>query len=78
MFSIKREFIRFEDRIVEVVKKYPLNRIKNANGIKELLHCNVVLKQMDTMYFCTTVTDVDFEEIDNQKNPEINLDSPKD
>lgn len=78
MFAIKKEYIRWEDRLVEVVKQYPINRIKNVNGIKELLHCDVVLKQLDVMYFCTTVPDVDFEEIDNQKIPEINLDSPKD
>ncbi len=78
MFSIKKEYIRWEDQLVEVVKKYPLSRIRNANGIKELLHCNVVLKQLDVMYFCVTVQDVDFEEIDNQKDSKINLDSPKD
>jgi hypothetical protein len=55
MTSIKREFIRFEDRLVEVKKVLPGVRIKDVNGIKELYHCDTVLKKGDFMYFCISV-----------------------
>lgn len=55
MFSIKREFIRWEDSVVEVIKKCATDRVKDVNGIKELLDCNVVLRKNETTYFCKKV-----------------------
>jgi hypothetical protein len=55
MFSTKREFIRFENRLVEVIKILPGVRIKNVEGIKDLLKCDTVLRKGDFMYFCVTV-----------------------
>lgn len=59
MTSIKREFIKFEDRLVEIIRSYPTNRIKNVDGIKELLGCDTVLKQHETMYFCISVQEAE-------------------
>lgn len=55
MFSIKKDFIRFENRLVEVVKILPGVRIKSVEGIKDLLKCDTVLRKDDFMYFCVTV-----------------------
>jgi hypothetical protein len=55
MFSTKRDFIRFENRLVEVIKVLPGVRIKNVEGIKELFKCDTVLRKDDFMYFCVTV-----------------------
>lgn len=62
MISIKREFIHFEDRLVEVKKVLPGARIKNVNGIKELYDCDTVLKKGDFMFFCITVTEAEIIE----------------
>ena len=55
MITIKRDFIRFEDRLVEVLKVLPGVRIKSVEGIKDLLKWDTVLRKGDFMYFCVTV-----------------------
>jgi len=55
MITIKRAFIRFEDRLVEVLKVLPGVRIKSVEGIKDLLKCDTVLRKGDFMYFCVSV-----------------------
>jgi hypothetical protein len=62
MISIKREFIRFEDRLVEVVRACPIHRIKSVEGLKETLKCDTVLKLHETMYFCTSVQEAELIE----------------
>ena len=52
MFTIKREFIHWDDSLVEVIKKYSTERVKDVNGLKGLLDCNVVLRKNETTYFC--------------------------
>lgn len=68
MFSIKREFIRFEDRLVEVIKKYPTDRCKNVDGIKEILGCDTVLRKNETMYFCISVAEAEYIEDTTNEN----------
>jgi|APGre2960657404_1045060.scaffolds.fasta_scaffold232882_2 hypothetical protein len=62
MFSIKREFIHWDDSLVEVIKKYSTERIKDVNGLKELLDCNVVLRKNETTYFCRKIDEVEIIE----------------
>ena len=62
MITIKRNFIRFEDRLVEVIKILPGVRIKDVNGLKELFECDTVLRKEDFMYFCQTVTEAEIIE----------------
>jgi hypothetical protein len=52
MFSFKREFIHWDNSLVEVIKKYSTERIKDVNGLKDMLDCNVVLRKNETTYFC--------------------------
>ena len=59
MITIKRNFIRFEDRLVEVIKILPGVRIKDVNGLKDLFECDTVLRKEDFMYFCQTVTEAE-------------------
>lgn len=72
MFAIKREFINFEDRLVEVIRKCPVHRCKNVDGIKEILGCDTVLKKNETMYFCISVSEAEYIE----DEPNENLVSP--
>lgn len=62
MFLIKREFIHWDDSLVEVIKKYSTERIKDVNGLKELLDCNVVLRKNETTYFCRKMDEAEIIE----------------
>ena len=62
MFSIKREFIHWDDSLVEVIRKYSTERIKDVNGLKELLDCNVVLRKNETTYFCRKLDEAEIIE----------------
>lgn len=62
MFLIKREFIHWDDSLVEVIKKYSTERIKDVNGLKEMLDCNVVLRKNETTYFCRKMDEAEIIE----------------
>ena len=57
MLTIKREFIHWDASLVEVVEKYPSHRIKNVDGLKDLLNCDTVLRKDEITYFCIKVDD---------------------
>ena len=62
MFTIKREFIQWEDGLVEVIEKYATHRIKDVNGLKTLLECDVVLRKDETTYICRKVSEAELVE----------------
>lgn len=62
MFTIKREFIQWEDGLVEVIEKYLSHRIKDVNGLKTLLDCDVVLRKDETTYICRKVSEAELVE----------------
>jgi ribosomal protein S12 methylthiotransferase accessory factor YcaO len=62
MITIKREFIQWEDGLVEVIEKYSSHRIKDANGLKTLLECDVVLRKDDITYICRKVSEAELVE----------------
>ena len=62
MFTIKREFIHWDDSLVEVIKKYSTERVKDVNGLKDLLDCNVVLRKNETTYFCRKMDEAEILE----------------
>jgi hypothetical protein len=62
MFNIKREFIQWEDGLVEVIKSCPSHRVKDANGLKTLLECDVVLRKNETTYICRKVSEAELVE----------------
>ena len=72
MFSIKREFINWDDTLVEVIKKCSTERVKDVNGFKELLECNVVLRKNETTYFCRKIDEASVLEDEPviESNPE--------
>ena len=59
MITLRREFIQWEDGLVEVIKKCASHRIKDVNGLKTLLDCDVVLRKNETTYFCTKVSEAE-------------------
>ena len=76
MFSIKREFINWDDSLVEVIKKCPTERIKDVNGLKDLLECNVVLRKNETTYFCKKIDEATV--LEDETVNESNLEESKD
>lgn len=62
MVTIKREFIQWEDSLVEVIEKYLSHRIKDVNGLKTLLDCDVVLRKNETTYICRKVSEAELVE----------------
>ena len=62
MITIKREFIQWEDGLVEVIEKYATHRIKDVNGLKTLLECDVVLRKDETTYICRKVSEAELVE----------------
>lgn len=62
MFSLKRDFIRWEDKLVEVKRSYPVDRVKDVSLIKEWLGADVVLRRENIMYFCETVQEAEIIE----------------
>jgi hypothetical protein len=62
MVIIQREFIQWEGGLVEVIKKYASHRIKDANGLKTLLDCDVVLRKNETTYICRKVSEAELVE----------------
>ena len=62
MVTIKREFIQWEDGLVEVIEKYLSHRIKDVNGLKTLLDCDVVLRKDETTYICRKVSEAELVE----------------
>lgn len=42
---------------------HPAEKVRDHNGIKNALGCNLVLRQQNQMYFLEQVEDVMFEEI---------------
>jgi len=71
MFTIKREFIHWDDSLVEVIKKYSTERVKDVNGLKGLLDCNVVLRKNETTYFCRKIDEVEI--LEDEVLPETTL-----
>ena len=62
MITIKREFIQWEDGLVEVIEKYATHRIKDVNGLKTLLDCDMVLRKDETTYICRKVSEAELVE----------------
>lgn len=75
MFSIKRDFIRWEDKLVEVKRVYWIHHVKDVEAIKEWLNADVLLQRDGKYYFCETVQEA--EVIEEFTNEELTLESSK-
>ena len=63
-FTISRNFIRLPEKLVEVIRYYPEDRVKDHELIKEWLNVDTVLRNGGYMYFCQTIEEA--VEIDDQ------------
>jgi hypothetical protein len=70
IFSIKREFIRFDDKLFEVVRSFREDHIKDVEAVKQHYECTMVLRKNGFMYFCTEVTEAEIVEEETTLLPE--------
>jgi hypothetical protein len=59
MFSIPTNFIRVNDGLFRVMRTFKEDHIKNVDGLKELLHIDIVFRKDGLLYFCNTVQDLE-------------------
>lgn len=57
-----KEFMNYQGNMYIIKRIYPAEKVKDHNGIKEALGCNLVLRQQNQMYFLEQIQDVMFEE----------------
>jgi len=62
MFTLSRTFIKTNDRLVEVIRDWPEDRIKDINSVKEWLNADIVLRNNGRLYFCEYVQDAEIIE----------------
>jgi hypothetical protein len=54
--------MKYQDNLYIIHAIHPAEKVKDHNGIKEQLGCNLVLRQQNQMYFLEKIQDVIFEE----------------
>jgi len=59
MFSIPINFIRVNDGLFRVMRTFKEDYVKNVDGLKELLHIDIVFRKDGLLYFCNTVQDLE-------------------
>lgn len=62
MFTISRKFIHVDDRLVEVVRDFPEDRVKDITAVKEWLNADTVLRNKGVLYFCVYVQEAEIIE----------------
>ena len=59
MFSIPTNFIRVNEGLYKVVRTFKEEHVKNVDGLKELLHIDIVFRKDGLLYFCNNVQDLE-------------------
>jgi len=59
MFSIPTNFIRVNEGLYKVVRTFKEEHVKNVEGLKELLHIDIVFRKDGLLYFCNNVQDLE-------------------
>ncbi len=55
----RNRFVSMPDKLVQIKRVYYEDRVKDMNGIKEWLNCDVVLRKNGLMYFCQTIEEAE-------------------
>jgi hypothetical protein len=59
MFSIPINFIRVNDGLYRVIRSFKEDQVKNADGVKEYLHADIIFRKDGLLYFCDIVQDLE-------------------
>jgi|AACY02.1.fsa_nt_gi hypothetical protein len=62
MFTLSRKFIHVNDRLVEVIRDFPEDRVKDISLVKEWLNAETVLRNNGRLYFCEYVQEAEIIE----------------
>lgn len=55
----RNRFVSMPDKLVQIKRVYYEDRVKDMNGIKEWLNCDVALRKNGLMYFCQTIEEAE-------------------
>ena len=59
MFSLKRDFIRHEEKLLEVIRHFREDHIKDVEAVKQYYDCTIVLRKNGFMYFCIEIPEAE-------------------
>jgi len=63
MIPTSTPFVRFNDSLLQILRYYPEQRVRDVDGIKKWLNADIAIRREGLMYFCQTIEDA-IEEID--------------
>lgn len=58
---LNREFIRFNDNLYEVIKRYSENRVKpdKIDELRQIFYCDATLKKDGSLFFCKIIQEAE-------------------
>ena len=59
MFSISKNFVRFNDLILEILYQFSEATVKNTEGLKAHLQMDMVLRKDGILYFCKIIPEAE-------------------
>lgn len=64
MNPINHEFIRYQDKLYDIKRKYAETKIKpdKIDDMRQLLGCDITLKKEGMLYFCCQIQDAEIVE----------------
>ena len=62
MFTLSTKLIHVNDRLVEVIRDFPEDRVKDISLVKEWLNAETVLRNNGRLYFCEYVQEAEIIE----------------
>lgn len=61
MIPFNHEFIRYQDNLYDVIRKYPEGKLKQGkiDDFRQFLSCDIALKKEGVIYFCVKIQDAE-------------------
>jgi hypothetical protein len=62
MYAHSKYFIRHDNNLYELIRKFQEESVIDVNELKEFLHCDLVLRKDNYLYFCKQIEDAIIDE----------------
>jgi hypothetical protein len=59
MFSIPTIFLNVNDVLYKVLRTFKEDQVINVEGLKQLLHIDIVFRKDGLLYFCDVIQDLE-------------------
>jgi len=59
MIPESNHFVRFNDKLLQILRFYPDSRIKNVEEIKKWLKADIAIRKDGITYFCEEIQDAE-------------------